>query len=519
MKLRKTAILIMPLLILGMMIVSCAKKTTEPNDLSAANVYAREGMAMLNQVILDMEDSENQEFNSPEDVLLQATFNQIEAKFLRALELDADNPMGNLGMSILEIIRINYDAELWAMIEDGGNLKKGSKRIINNQFQFLADAPLIALKQMNPDKSSAMSIMRLQNYIKTAIIPRLNNSIRYLGDAVALADSNMIMIDTGEELVEVDCGEIFAFRATVHAVNAAFNLMVAYNWDMVDTGNGYDWISQIANIDVPAVPGDEAYAYHVESTMQGNTLYIDYWDGDYSFNAENALGAEIQAKILKHNLDNNASFGVIANQTYLNGARNGIINAARDIRLCTGYILSETDTQNNDVIKIEHIISLNEDIADDDEGPNFAQDWDSVDDIATWLETIVSGPYDMFENNTQFTINLGAFFNGSITDVRDVIPYFHWNNPSVSWVENYISNEHNWNVGGSHYFNYQGVWTTITGVVYVVNRYHRLEVNPGYPTDPQGNAIDSNDVPYFPDYTFKGVLPGMNRAKFIQLFG
>jgi hypothetical protein len=37
-------------------------------------------------------------------------------------------------------------------------------------------------------------------------------------------------------------------------------------------------------------------------------------------------------------------------------------------------------------------------------------------------------------------------------------------------------------------------------------------------TDAQGNVIDEDEIPYFPDYTFGGILPDMTRAKFIQLF-
>ena len=36
--------------------------------------------------------------------------------------------------------------------------------------------------------------------------------------------------------------------------------------------------------------------------------------------------------------------------------------------------------------------------------------------------------------------------------------------------------------------------------------------------DPMGNAIDPNvTLPYFPDYTFNGLFPGMNRSDWEEL--
>ena len=195
---KQRVLVTMVMLTLFVFFLGSCKETTKPEpdepNTAAANVLAREGMDMLNQVILDMSETEP-EFSEANDVMLQSTFQQIEGKFNAALQLDATNPMGCLGMASVEIVRINYDQELWNMIDDSMDMAGGSKRILNNQFQFLAKTPMMVVKQMNPDKINAMSIMRVQNYIKGSILPRLSNSISLLNRAVALADSNVIIID------------------------------------------------------------------------------------------------------------------------------------------------------------------------------------------------------------------------------------------------------------------------------------------------------------------------------------
>lgn len=503
------------LLVLMLGLTACMGDDDDDNppDVGQANTLASEGITQLNNIILDLSENEP-EIDDENDLMLEATFNDIKAKFTEALTYDANNPMANLGLGILEMVSINYDDELWSLFDDIDAMGNGSKRILNNQFQFLAQAPLRVLTQLEPGKDNAVSIMRLQNFVKNSVIPRLEHSISRLSKAVALADSNVILIDTGEELVEVDCGEIYAFRASVYTVLAAFSMMTAYSMDMTDADHGYDWIDEINDIDAPENDYYQAFNYSLEDGI----LTVDFWGDYYEEDYKEAYSAELMGKILKSNMDNNHTFGILTEPARLSTARNALLNAAADVINGSNYILGETDSQNNDVIKIENILSFNEDdLPPDDGAPNFTQDWHTIEDICDWFSRFLNGSIQMHENDVNFTVNASAFFNGAIQDIIAYIPYYHWNNLDADWV----SEELDYNYvypSNSYSFWYQNNLVEITDINWVQINYYNLDVNMGYPTRPNGEPLDDGEKEYLPDYTFNGIFPGMTRAKYLQLF-
>lgn len=514
--------------IAGLFLFSCFDSNTEPEtptvDVGAANNLAREGMTILNQTIINLANSDT-EINNSQDLMQQATFDNIKSKFNASLAIDSNNPMANLGMAILSMVEINYDEELWNMMEDAGLFEGGRKRILNNQFQFLAKTPMNLANQMSKAKDNSMSIMRVQNFIRNSVLPKMDNTITRLDKAVLMADSTFLLIEVDdEEIVEIDCGEIYAFRAVSHAVKAAFNLMVAYDMNMTDPDGGYDWVDEINNIDVPDYPGSgTAYNYEVI----GDQLYLDYYYDDYQRRHHNSLQWEIQGKIAKYNMDNSSTFMKLTptGLASLNAAKASILSAAADVKNGINYILAETDTgegQNNDVIKIENIISMNDNLPPTgDDVPLFAQNWNSVNDIADWLTNeVMAGTYSLTVNNQNFQVNLSAYFNGAIPDIEAVLPYFHWQSTSSDWVYDYIDSEYSFNTNNGYYsFWYNGQYLNLTNINTVHKRHHDIKFDPGYLTTPDGVEINEDDYPYFPDYTFGGIFPGMTRQKMMDIFG
>jgi len=500
-------------LLLLFLFSACDKDSpTNPTsgEVYEANVLARAGMQMLNQAILDMENIE--ELSQANDLMLQSTFNAIEVKFQAAMSLDANNPTACLGMSILDFIRINYDQELWDMIDDIIDLDEGSGRILNNQIRFFAQSPKIVLKQLQGTKTNELSIHRLQNHIITFVLPRINSSLTRLNHAIALADSNSIMIDTGEEWVEVDCGEIYAFRAAVNLVYAAFNMMVAYDFDLKDDQNSHGWLNEFLEIEENHEYTEDVYDYSLEN---GN-LTVYRYDSGYSWGLADAQREEFVGKLIKYNLEHKPSFGTISGQNYLNKARDAIRAAAADIRSGTDYIMNETDDQSNDVIKKENIISLNNEFSSIDENdPNFMQGWTSIHDVADWVETVLTQSYQLNENGVTFSVNLSAFFAGNLNDVRAYLPYHNWNQNDSWIVPSYYGDTSYWHNSYSFWMN--GQFYFFENLNSVTWKYLWPEVNLGEWTDASGNPI-GDEMPHFPDYTFNGILPGMTRAKFIELF-
>jgi len=484
-----------------------------PTDTGHANVLARQGMEQLNDVVLDLQETEP-DINDENDLMLESTFNDIKAKFDEALTYDTNNPMANLGLAILSIVSINYDDELWSLYNDMDALNHSNKRILNNQFQFLAQAPLLTLTQMEKGKTNPVSMMRMQNYVKNNILPKLDTAVSRLSHAVEMADSTTIQIDTGEELMEVDCGEIYAFRASVYALQAAFNMMVAYDMDLVGMDNTYQWIEDFVNLDAPNVNTDEITGYHVE----GSTLVLDRWVDWYDHNWEEAYRDEMMEKVVEYNMENNPTFSTLAEPARLAAAKNALLNAIADIVSGSDYILAETDAQNDDIIKIENIVSFNEDDLppSDENGPNFVQNWDTINDMCDWFNNFLNGSIQMHENDVDFHVNVSAFFGGSLQELRDYIPYYHWNPLDQSWVTQELDYSYNYYTT-SYTFEFQGSPVTVNNIDNVEFRYYRLECNGGYFTTPTGQQLAEDEKPYLPDYTFSGILPDMTRAKYIAL--
>lgn len=500
----------LPLLLCSLLLFSCFDSSTKPDDDQDGTPPAREGMQMLNQLILDFDD--DHEITEAEDIMLQSDFDAIEAKFQESLDLESSNPMAHLGLSILEIARLNFDTELWSLIEELDGRPEGPpKRLFNNQIGLLASSPNLIMKELNVAKSDNLSIHRFQNFVIDHVLPRISASISHLNYAVALADSNVILIDTGEEMMEVDRGEIYLYSAGLKMLAAAFNMMVAYDYDLKDEDNSYAWIEDFDELDVEYVQEDQVFNY----TVNDGNLILRLYDDDYNQRHLEAVQQEFMAKLLKHNLDNNPAFGTLRSQSYLNSIHSSIIGAATDIRNCVNYIEDEDDNQSDDILKIEHISNMNEELADIDENdPNFMQNWNSICDVATWLENVLNEIQNMSENGVDFQVDLGELFSGSNNDIRDILPYHRWN-PAENWVElDYY--EYGW-ASNEHSFLYNNEWVYIDNINYVTFQYYRPECNPIEFTDSNLEPIDEDEYPYFPDYTMGGVFPDMTRDKLIAL--
>lgn len=505
---------IFPILFIVITIFLCScEKSTKPNDVSSANVMAREGFDLLNQEMDRLSHLDN--VSDQDDVMLESKFNEIEGKFDQALDEDADNPMAHLGLSILEVVRVNYDPEFWSLMEDIEGMGNQKQTLLNRQFQFLAEVPLLLMKNYTADSKETLSIARLQSFIEDHVVPRLDSSMSHLNYAVNMADSTSILIDTGEELIEIDKGEIFAFRASVNILTAAFYMLTAYDYDMVGADGTYNWIQQISQNYAPTdfVGGWDPFDYQVDNQVL-NIYYWDYWDEwDYS----EPFQMEVAAKTFRHNLVDENTFGTL-NQSRLNKARQSILDAANDIENGVNSIQNETDEQSNDVIKLQYIIDIEDEIANQDpDKPSFMQSWNDIDDVISWLESIVnSGTFDVeAEDGLVVTVSIASFFNGGVSDIRNVIPYFHWNNPTSSWLELEVD-EYSW-PANSYSFWFEGEYITISGINEVRELYQEYQLNPGYFTDSGGSQLPQDEFPHFPDYTFGGIFPGMTRAKLIQL--
>jgi len=491
-------------------IVGCDKSTTGSEvDDELANAYAQEGFNLLNQTILDIEEIP-EDPQSGDDIFPELVYDEIKSLFEQALEVNPENAMANLGMGILEIASVNYDEELWDLISDFDD-EFGDTRIFNGQFSLLMKIPRWYMIYLNNSlRDDTISLARIQNYIDSNVLPKLNTSLIHLDYAINLSDDNPIIINTGEELVELDNGEIYVFRASLYSVMAAMKMATLYDMDMFDENGTYDWINELSFED----DGDVAY-YNYNSGTQ--TLYLEYhFDG---YVAAESLGFHI----LKYNLENRPEFLQYRTGNTPASIQDDLENLLTDLQNAVDYISNEGDNQDDDIIKFEYIVEFNEEIGGiNPGGPNFTQGWETIDDIIDWAQQLLDGEYTFEEDDVTITVNLSASFNPGLQDLKDYFPYHQWL-PEDEWVNCELDWEYEWyNGGGSYGFWFEDDWVVIENVEYVHESYYDYWFDPVEFLDgPGGNVIDPDDeFLYFPDYTLNGLFPYMTREDWEDiLFG
>ncbi|MCD4650762.1 MAG: hypothetical protein K8S56_03125, partial [Candidatus Cloacimonetes bacterium] len=345
-------LLVIAIIVLSLLVgcKSDSKKTTGPpdsDDLSGANQLAREGFVLLNQEILNAEESGIDNPVSGNDIFSEAIYEVIKGKFNDALALDADNPMAHFGLAILETASINYDEEFWGLYNDmNDEFEDTDRTLFKNQFTLLAKAPQMYLYPMTRsfNAEEKLSFARFQNLIQNSLLPKIENSIAHLSYAISLADSNTISLDNGEEILEIDCGEIFVFRASIYAVSATFRMLALYDMELFDDNDSYDWIHEMDEEDDDE---DDYTSYTVVEDNEERTLILRKWD----FNTEDSL----LSSVLLHNY-NRPDFMKIRSGQNPNEIQNDLLCLVEDMEAATDYIEAEADNQSDDVIKFSYIV-------------------------------------------------------------------------------------------------------------------------------------------------------------------
>lgn len=497
------------LVIIGLVIWGC-DETTDPIDVDdqVANQFAQAGFTLLNQKLLDMEELDDIP-ETGDELFSQADYDQIKTQFELALAENPDNALANFGMGIIEIAKINYDQELWDMISDF-DAELGSTRILNKQFSFLFKSSFFTAKSLEKSLTrEAISIARVQDYIDKHVISRLQNSLDYLATAIALPDSVVIIIDTGEEILELDRAEIYAFRASVNAVIAGMKMITLYDLDMYDEDGGYDWLDQLDYNDYNEL---ESYDYNSDT----GTLTLNYL----------ATPAEAEQQILEilhYNLTEREDFGEYRSGNSPVSIKNNMEACINDMDSMISYIEQETDDQSNDVIKYDYIIEMNDDISNlDPDAPNFTANWENLHDVMNWMEELMDSEVTFNEDlngdgqDTEIVCDLSKMFDPGLTDLKEYLPYHNWF-PHSEWLQ-----EDTWTdsyyYGGTYYIYFQGETIMIENVGGVTEVWTDQWIEPAEMLDDMGEPIDMDyETVYLPDYTLNGIFPNMTRELFLEI--
>jgi len=229
-------------------------------------------------------------------------------------------------------------------------------------------------------------IALIQNMIDTEIITALDETISYMNNVLADNDFTYMLTPemTGEDdAMEMDLGEAYMITAVIHVLRANLKIINAYQL---------------------SVPG-------------ANNM------GDYSDEAT-------FLNLIKIQDEQGGDFLKLRSMTTLPSAQEDLLDALTLVEQGVAFILQETDDQLNDLIKREDITEADQDIQSssgvEDNFIPLLQNITGITDITASIKEMLSGPFDIGEGEGTVTIDLSAFLNNGMTDLKDFLPLHKW---------------------------------------------------------------------------------------------
>jgi hypothetical protein len=296
--------------------------------------------------------------------------------------------------------------------------------------------------------------------------------------------------------------------------------------DFVGADGTYDWIDEISHIQ-----SIDCATYGIATATGGDTLSV-YW----TYNYEQAISESILVAVAYHNLENREDFLALRDGgNVLKLAQQDLLGMIGKLEASVDFIKNvRTGETEQNVLKLADLTGLESNLGDP-EGPNFARDFETIDDALTWIHGFMSGPVEFTENlgpyGTPFTwtMDMSAMFDDPVEDWNDLLPYHRWNLPTGPWVAEELSDAWEYENYGNYPLDYyvyiEGACQSHTfyDIGYVKEYWYFYYSNITNPIElldgPNGDVIDLEveKVPYFPDYTLNGLFPGMSRSRWLEL--
>lgn len=473
-------------------------------------------------------------------------FNDIRAGFQQALSCDAGNAIASLGLSIIELLELNYDEDLWALVDSidawgGGGIvlppfslasEDRHRTLVGRQFELMVEVPAVMAFRMASIPPN-ITIGNMQQIIEDAVIPRINAAINRISAVERLSNPRFeICIDSDgmQECAVIDKGEILVFSASLRALRSAFRCMTAYDVDMFAPDGTYGWIEDFLSLAFSYPPYYWcASDYEVIEMGAIDDLNIYYED---LYSESLAQMDSIVVRVLHHNFANRSEFLGLRDQGQALAAAHADILATMDkLDAAATFIRNRTDESEDNIIKLADLTGLDAELGDP-YGPNFAKSWTRVEDVFGFVDDLMSGPMEFTEEISPgvpytWTMDLGNLFTSPVQNWKNLLPYHEWNLPAGDWITDQVILQNQWNNGGNDYWLDYYVSEDFCdyivlpniGIVSTYSRYWRFDDDTILLLldGPGGNTIDPSVVfPYFPDYTLGGLFPEMDREAWID---
>lgn len=467
-------------------------------------------------------------------------FSGLRTGFENNLQSKPDDPISHLGLAILEIVELNYNENVWDIVDsleawdegfDASMRRNRHNTLIGREFSLLAEVPFSMGLRMATQFPGNVTVHDIQDIIENDVLTALDRAIAHLNvvEAHPSASVRFRVQDNGVwEYVVIDMGEILLFSASVHALHAAFNMMIAYDVDMYGPDGTYGWIDQMRALE----HHDEWYCYDAEVIVQpgSDDIIFTLRDGP-----EDEMRDSILVVVGHHNLENRSSFLTLRDMgASLAQAQTDITTVLDKLNASATFIRNRTGETEENVIKLADLEDLDSGLGDP-AGPRFADHFNTVEDVFAFVDSLFTGPKSFTEELGKhgelysWTMDLSKFFTDPITDWKTLLPYHQWNLPAGPWITDEVTLNWSYDNGGWYWWEYVWNgdycdWVDYNDIGWVWYYSHKYNLVMGddflqFLDGPGGNVIDMNVVriPYMPDYTLHGIFPYMTRQDWLDL--
>jgi len=465
--------------------------------------------------------------------------------FDAALALDPDCGPAHFGLAFLEMISMAQETEIQDFIDEFGdefggmNLPLGvpvpafstgtllSGGLMGRSFEILRRSPLalspqeIELGRLDADKAGIPLIRGLQAYIHNFTLPATQSIVSHLAAAENDPNFNITIISGDEpDTVEIDLGEVYVLDAVVRALRSGLQIATAYDVELAPDGD-YSWITDS----------------FVDFGFTGYVIEYDDPDPDTLYLVDDEEVAVMRQAALMTGFENllapDSYFLTLwtvpwSGETAMDAAYTEIQTLLVKLEAAYVFIQAEGDDQDHDLITQMLLAELDEAIlAMGEELPEFLGTWETIPDVIAWIEEILAGPYtipvEISDTETfDLTVNISALFLDPVEDWKTKLPYMDWL-PVAEWAwydETVENGPYSWDPETPYEVLVNGDDMSFTNIgTYYVSEIEWDTSTPIVFLDGvDGEEIDGEFF-YFPDYTFGGLFPDMDRAGWLNLMG
>ncbi|MBL8025577.1 MAG: hypothetical protein JNL74_04155 [Fibrobacteres bacterium] len=519
--------------------VDTTKGITQFTNTNPTAEQKTQAAAISNSSYLSLNNAMTSMSNDPQNFVEDGNFSSLRDSFKLALQLDPTNTQANIGYAMASLMTIQTSPDVKKAIDSlSGSVSTTPKTV--SQMARIAFAKGTALPKTlasDPTVPSFLTYSYVQGVIESVVLPVLNDAIASVNRIQANADFTYTFNVDGEQ-VKIDAAEIYVFESVLRFTRASFGMMCAYNVDFYTSSNDrtYSWVDEVQAI--------EDIGWRNIYRLSNDTLY--------ELSVSDDRKTEMYMfRLLKTNYER-ADFLTIRSP-YHAQIKKDLIAIPEKLKAALQSVRAEQGVMSYDLWKPTDLEGMDEFFTDAEsslveEGISaaLASKFATPETFLTFVKEILSGPYTINEvvDGKPFVlkINLTGFFDNPVQDLRTLLPKFKWY-PEAVWskADNY-NNDYGWT--SSYGYNSITLWDNDTliapanridsiapngdfGTTYFFTTPYRTQMyaDSSYYIEPvtlirddgsEFNMEDSEELPYFNDYTFAGTFPDMTtRAKWL----